>query len=150
MLEPTVVTWILVIFGAITTLGILYAQLIMLLQPHGQKTKNILIGKGKEWRDKTHFRYSYAFAWVDWIIWMPLIVSGSIGVLLGQSWGYVLWVAAGTISLYINIVLWIAEKEYVYSSCGPLVYYTYYWGFFVYWGILAIAYTALRLSGVTF
>ena len=150
MLQPTIVTWILVIFGAITSLILFFAQILMLLQPHGQRVKDILIGKGEEWRDRTHFRLSYAQAWADWIVWLPLLVCGSIGVLLGQPWGYVLWVAAGTISLYINIVLWITEKEYVYPSCGPLAYYTYYWGFFVYWGVAAVGYSALRLSGVVF
>ena len=60
----------------------------------------------------------------------------------------VLFGAAGACSLYINIVLWFTEKEYVYPTRGPLRYFTYYWGFFVYWGALALAYSAMRLSGV--
>jgi hypothetical protein len=150
VLQPTIITWILVIFGAITSLTLLFAQVLMLLQPHGERAKSILIGKGEDWRDKTHFRFSYAQAWADWLIWLPLLICGSIGVLVGRPWGYVLWVGAGTVSLYINVVLSIAEKDYVYPSCGPLAYYTYYWGFFVYWGVAAIAYSALRLSGVAF
>jgi hypothetical protein len=149
-LQPTVVTWILVAFGIITVIGLLYAQLLLLREPQGQKAKNLIIGKGEDWRDKSHFRFSYGFAWADWMVWMPLIVSGTIGVSLGQAWGYVVWGAAGIISLYANVVLWFAEREYVYPSCGPLAYYTYYWGFFVYWGILSIVYAGLRLSGVLF
>ena len=76
------------------------------------------------------------------------MITGSSGVILGHAWGYVLWSAAGAISLYINIVLWFMEKEYVYPARGALAYYSYYWGFFVYWGILAVAYSALRLSGI--
>ena len=150
MLQPTFITWILIIFGVITLLPLLGAQLIILLQPHGQKAKDILIAKGEDWRDKTHFRSAYGFAWADWILLMPLLVSGSVGVILGHAWGYVLWAAAGAISLYINIVLWIMEKEYVYPSRGPLAYYTYYWGFFVYWGIATVTYAVLRLGGVMF
>jgi hypothetical protein len=71
-------------------------------------------------------------------------------LLLGSGWGCVLWAAAGTISLYANIVLWFMEKEDVYPSCGPLAYCTYYWGFFVVWGGVALAYAALRLAGITF
>ena len=40
------------------------------------------------------------------------------------------------------------SQEYVYPTRGPLKYYTYYWGFFVYWGALALAYSILRISGV--
>ncbi len=150
MLEPTFITWILIIFGAITFLPLLYFQLIMLLQPHGTKASDMLIGKGEDWRDKTHFSSAYGFAWADWILVMPLMISGSIGVLLGQAWGYALWAATGAISLYINIALWFMEREYVYPSCGPLAYYTYYWGFFVYWGVIVVVYAVLRLTGVMF
>ncbi len=73
-----------------------------------------------------------------------------MGVILGQAWGYLLWAAVGAIALYINIVLWFMEREYVYPSRGPLAYYTYYWGFFILWGGLALAYSALRLGGIEF
>ncbi|MBT3363177.1 MAG: hypothetical protein HN929_12010 [Chloroflexi bacterium] len=149
-LQPTVITWILVGFGIITVMGLLYAQFLLLREPQGQKARNLIIGKGEDWRDRSHFRFSYGLAWADWMVWMPLMVSGTIGVSLGQVWGYVVWGAAGIISLYTGVVLWFAEREYVYPSCGPLAYYTYIWGNFVYWGILAIVYAGLRLSGVLF
>ena len=129
---------------------LLLAQLTILLQPQSQRTKDILIAKGEDWRDRTHFRSAYGLAWADWMLVVPLFVSGSLGVLLGHAWGYVLWAASGAISLYINIVLWFMEKEYVYPSRGPLRYYTYYLGFFVYWGAMALGYSALRLGGVDF
>jgi hypothetical protein len=148
VLRPTLLTWILVGFGAVTLAPLLLAQLVILVDPHGQKAKDILVAKGEDWRDKTHFRSAYGCAWADWLLLVPLFISGTIGVLLGHAWGYVLWAAAGTISLYINIVLWFLEKEYVYPSRGPVAYYTYYWGFFVLWGAAALAYAALRLSAV--
>jgi hypothetical protein len=148
MLAPTFVTWILVVFGLITCLPLFLAQFLILRDPKGEKAKDILIGEGEEWRDHTHFRSAYGMAWVDWLLWLPLLGAGSTGVLLGTVWGYVLWAGAGAISLYINIVLWFLEKEYVYPSVGPLRYFTYYWGFFVYWGGLAVAYTLARLAAI--
>ena len=151
MLEPTLITWILIVFGAVFIfLLIVYGQILMVTQPHSQKTKNLMIGKGEDWRDKTHLRFSYGAAWADLIFWLPLLVAGSIGVILGQSWGYGLWAASGAISVYINIILRFSEYEYVYSKYGPLVYYTLFWGFFVYWGLAVIAYSVLRLAGVRF
>jgi hypothetical protein len=145
MLAPTVVTWILVILGLITCLPLFFAQFLILKDQKGQEAKDVLIGRGEEWRDRTHFRSAYGMAWADWLLWLPLLVVGSVGVLLGEVWGYVAWAAAGAISLYINVVLWFMEKEYVYPSRGPLRYFTYYWGFFVYWGGLAVLYAILRL-----
>ncbi|MCP4580311.1 MAG: hypothetical protein GY839_01740 [candidate division Zixibacteria bacterium] len=149
MLKPTLFTWILVIFGAIFIfIPMLYAQLLMALKPHSQKSKDILIGEGQDWRDKTHFRSAYGLAWADLIIWLPSIAVGSIGVLIGYPWGYVLWALSGAISVYINIVLWFSEREYVYPSKGPWIYFSYYWGFFVYWGLAAVIYSISRLVEV--
>ena len=148
-IAPTVFTWVLVIFGAVTLLPLVLAQLVILIKPDSQRAKDILIGRGEDWRDRTHFRSAYGFAWADWMLIVPLGTAGSIGVLLGRPWGYVLWAAAGTMSLYANVVLWFLEKEVVYPSRGPLAYYTYYWGFFVLWGAAALGYAALRLSGIT-
>jgi len=147
-MQPTLVTWALVAFGAVTLVPLLLAQTAMLFRPNSQRTKELLIGKGEEWRDKTHFRLSVGAAWADWLFFAPVFIAGSAGVLLGQSWGYVLFGAAGALSLYINLILWFTEKEYVFPSRGSLRYFTYYWGFFVYWGALAFAYSVLRFFGI--
>jgi hypothetical protein len=147
MLEPTIVTWILIVWGIVLILlPILYAQLLMVRRPQDQKTKDLIIGEGEDWRDKSHFRSSYGIGWADLIMWLPMLAVGSIGVILGEHWGYVLWAASGAISLYISIVLWFSEREYVYPSVGPLAYYTYIWGQFVYWGILVVAYSVWRVA----
>lgn len=150
MIEPTMITWILVIFGILTDLPLRYSQLLVIIRPHDQKTKDLAIGKGDDWRDKTHFNFSYGAAWADWVILFPLLIAGSIGVVLGRYWGYMLWMAAGSICVYINFILWFLEREYVYPAWGPLVYYTIYWGFFVYWGFAAIVYGLLRITGSNF
>ncbi len=83
-----------------------------------------------------------------WVIIIPLLVAGTIGVILGSAWGYALWTTIGVFSIYINTVLWFSEKEYVYPKCGPLMYYTFFWGFYVYWGIAVTIYSLLRLQGL--
>jgi hypothetical protein len=149
-MDPTVVTWVFVLRGLITLIPLTVAQLALLLSPHSARSKEWLIGKDEEWRDRSHFRFSLGAAWADWLVTIPLFGAGVVGVLLGEAWGYVLFGAAGTISLYINIILWFMEKEYVYPSRGPMKYFTYYWGFFVYWGAAALVYSVLRVGGVEF
>ena len=150
MLEPTLITWILIIFGLVFIfLPMLIVQLLMVLRPHSQKTRDIIIGKGEDWRDKTHFRMSYGDGWADLIIWLPLLAAGSVGVIFGQVWGYALWAVSGAISVYINIILWFTEREYVYPAYGHLAYYTYFWGFFMYWGMAVVVYSMIRLAGLT-
>jgi hypothetical protein len=149
-LEPTPITWVLIISGFLIYLPVLYGQVLLLLRPHSQATRDIIIGKGENWRDRTHFHSSYGFAWADLMFFLPLLIIGSTGVVLGQVWGYALWTAAAAIAVNDNIVLWFSEREYVYPVWGALAYYTFFWGFFVYWGIATILYAALRLGGVIF
>jgi len=146
MIKPTLITWIIAIFGAITFLPLLGAQLIMILKPQSQKAKDLIIGKGKDWRDKSHFLYSFAFAWADLLVIFPLFISGTIGVFLGQYWGYVLWLILGVVSIYFSIVFWVLEKQFAYATYGWLAYYTYFWGFFLYWGVGAIVFSILQIA----
>ena len=74
MYQPTLITWVLIVFGLITCLPLLFAQLVILTQPKGQKAKDILIGKGEEWRNETHFKSAYSLAAADWIIFFPLFI----------------------------------------------------------------------------
>lgn len=146
MNESKLITWIIAIFGAITFLPLLSVQFLMLLKPNSQHTKNNIIGKGEDWRDKTHFKSALAFAWADLLIIFPLLIFSYIGVFSGQSWGYILWIALGILSIYFSIVFWVMEKEYTYPSCGRLAYYTYFWGFFLYWGIAATVYSIFQIN----
>jgi hypothetical protein len=119
MIQPSLVTWILVAFGIVFIfLPMLYVQLMVVLRPQGQKTKDLIIGKGEDYRDKTHFRMSYGMAWADLLIWLPFLLIGSVGVLIGELWGYIFWATSGAISVYINIHLWFSEREYVYKKTG--------------------------------
>jgi hypothetical protein len=145
MIKPTIVTWIIAVFGMITFLPLMLAQLFMMIRPNDQRTKDLIIGQGGDWRDKTHFKSALAFAWADWIVLFPLLVAGTIGVLLGYPWGYMAWLAQGVLSIYFSIVFWVMEKEYAYPSCGWLAYFTFFWGFFLYWGIAAVVYSMIRL-----
>ena len=142
-MKPTIFTWILAVFGAITFLPLMMAQLIMLFKPQSQQAKDLIIGKGKEWRDHTHYRSALAFAWADILVIFPLLILSSIGVFTGQLWGYTLWLVLGILSIYFSILFWVLEKSYTYSAVGWLAYYTYFWGFFLYWGIGALVYSII-------
>jgi hypothetical protein len=148
--EPTTVSWILIVFGLITCLPLLIAQLIIVLQPRGQRAQDVLIGKGEKWRDNSHYKSAYGLAIADWLIFVPMFVAGIIGIILSYYWGYLLFTVAGAIQLYINVFLWFFEREYVYPAQGPLKYYTYYWGNFVYWGAASLLYGLIRLNGTVF
>ena len=142
-MKPTIFTWILAAFGAITFLPLLVAQFIMLLKPNSRQAKDLIIGKWKDWRDHTHYRSALAFAWADILVIFPLLILSTVGVLSGQLWGYTFWLVLGILSIYFSITFWVFEKAYTYPTCGWLAYYTYFWGFFLYWGIGALVYSMI-------
>jgi hypothetical protein len=120
-------------------------QGVMAFRPGSQKARDLMIGKGEDWRDQTHYRSARGLSVADLTLWLPLLFAGSVGVVLGETWGYLLWAASGVISVYVSVVLWFLEKEYVYPAVGALAYYTYIWGIFVYWGVAVIAYSVVRV-----
>jgi Ca2+/Na+ antiporter len=134
------------VFGALIFLILVLANLVLVIKPHSQTAKDIFIGKGENWRDRTHFKSAYAIAWADFLIILLLIVMGNIGVLMGHLLGYILWAILGGISIYFSIVFWVMEKEYTYPANGPLAYYTCFWGLYLYWGIAAVIYSIVVLS----
>ena len=141
-MKPTVFSWILAIFGAITFLPLIVTQFAMLLKPDSRQVKDLIIAKDEEWRDQTHFRSALSFAWADILLILPLLLASTLGVLTGQLWGYMLWLVLGVLSIYFSIIFWVLEKAFVYPGCGCLAYYTYIWGFFLYWGIGAVIYSS--------
>ena len=146
MIEPTITTWIIALFGSVIFIILTGANLSLIINPDSNKAKDIFIGKGEEWRDKTHKKSALAFAWGDLLIIFPLLIAGLIGVFTGKVWGYILWIVLGTFSIYFSIVFWVLEKEYTYPANGPFAYYTYIWGFYLYWGIAAVIYSTIRLT----
>ena len=78
-MEPTLVTWVLIIWGAITLAPLTAVQLALLLNPHSARSKEWVIGKDEDWRDKTHFRFALGAAWADWLVIVPLFVAGVVG-----------------------------------------------------------------------
>jgi len=146
MIEPTWVTWTLVIIGLVIYSPPLYMQVLAVRDPHGRKVKDLLVGKGGDYADKTHFLFCRGTGWADLILQFPPLIVGSIGVILGQAWGYLLWGAVAAISVYISIVLWFVDGEHVYYRCGPLAFYTYNWGIWVYWSIVVLVYSLVRIN----
>jgi len=72
-----------------------------------------------------------------------MLILGTFGVFSGQLWGYGIWLALGVLSIYFSILFWVLEKAYTYPTCGWLAYYSYFWGFILYWGIGAAIYSSI-------
>ncbi len=144
MIELTTITWILLIVGIIIHLPLFYAQILMVRDPDSQKTKDLMIAPGQDWRDTSNKEFSLGFAWGDLLIYVPVFLIGTIGVFMGTTWGYLFYFATGLLAIYFSIVFWVAERKYTLMTNGPLMYYTFFWGFFMYWGIAVLIHSILK------
>ena len=144
-MKTSLLTWIIAIFGAVTFLPLIVAQFVMVAAPKSKLACDLIIGKGETWRDNTHFRSALSFAWGDLLVILPLLIISYIGIFSGQPWGHILWIALGILSVYFSILFWVLERPFSYPAVGWLAYYTYFWGFFLYWGIGAIIYSSVQL-----
>ncbi|MHA2031886.1 MAG: hypothetical protein ACW99Q_21105, partial [Candidatus Kariarchaeaceae archaeon] len=148
--ELTTITWVLIIVGILIHLPLMYAQMLMVKDPNAKKTKDIIIAPGEDWRDTSNMEFSLGFAWADILVYFPMLILSTIGVLMESTWGYVLFCATGLLAVYFSIVFWVAERKYVLPKNGPIMYYTFFWGFFFYWGLVVFIFTLLKIEDVKF
>ncbi|MDD5496363.1 MAG: hypothetical protein PHP46_04605 [Candidatus Omnitrophica bacterium] len=146
MMEPTIVTWILGISGVLLYLPAIYIQAFAVFRPHDQRTKDMLVGKGGDYHDKTYFDFCRGSGWADLGIQIPLVMIGSIAVLFGHPWAYTIWAAGAFITIYIHLILLFMEGKHIYDKWGPIAFFTYGWGLWVYWAIIVVIYSLLRIG----
>lgn len=145
MLEPTIFTWILCIAGVLIYAPPIYLELLAIFKPDSQKTKDVLVGKGMDYKDRTHAAFCRGHGWADMLFPIPAVIIGSAGVLLGAPWGYMLWFAGAAITVYIHLILLFLEGKVIYSQWGKLAFFTYAWGIWVYWSLIVLVYTLFRV-----
>ena len=148
MLKPTLLTWILSIAGIILYLPAVYIQVLALVRPHDQKTKNLLVGKNEDYHDKTYFLFCQGTAWADLGIQISFVLIGCVTVLFGYLWAYMIWFAGAFITIYIHLVLIFVEGKHITKKMGFLAFFTYAWGLWFYWSIIVVIYSFVRMASI--
>ena len=99
-MEVTAATWVIALIGLalISLLGAL--QVVALLRPREQWTIDNVYGGSPDNTDpKAYFAFNQASAWADPFLLAPLQIVGSIGMLAGERWGFLL-------ALMASVPLW--------------------------------------------
>jgi len=103
-MEVTVATWIIGLAGMLL-MGLLWVlQLVAVIKPRGRWTiKNIYGGSPDNTDAKAYFAFNQGHAWADTFFWGPIQIAGSIGMLLGQRWGFLLGLGSADEALSIEV-----------------------------------------------
>ena len=94
-MDVKAMTWAVAIAG-LMLMGLLAGlQFVAVVNPRGEWTINNVYGGSPDATDPTaFFAFNQGWAWADVFFWAPLQIAGSIGMLLGERWGFLLALVA--------------------------------------------------------
>jgi len=146
-MDVTAMTWVVAILGLLI-IGLLASlQLVAALRPRSEWTiENVYGGSPDATDPRAYFAFNQGYAWADPFFWAPLQVAGSIGMILGYRWGFLLALAASVPYWYSAIPIFIWDRDLGFRQ-NTFTYWVFVWGMFPAFGILEGLYTFTRLLG---
>lgn len=141
-MDVTPLTWLVAVTGLVL-MGLLGGlQWVAIARPRSQWTIENVYGGSPDRTDPTaYFAFNQGLAWADAVFWAPLQVAGSIGMLLGYRWGFLLAFAASVPFWYTAVPLFIWDRDLGFRRS----YWALTWGIFPVFGVLEGAYCFIRL-----
>ena len=146
-MEVTTATLIVAIAGLVLILLLGGLQLVAVLRPRADWTIANVYGGSPESTDPiAYFAFNQGYAWADAVFWAPLQIAGSIGMMLGERWGFVVALVASVPFWYTAIPIFIWDRDLGFRK-NTLSYWLIVWGVWPAYGVTAGLYCALRLLG---
>ena len=144
-MDVTVLTWVVAIAGLVL-IGLLASlQLVAIVRPRAPRTVEMVYGGNPDSTDpKAYFAFNQGLAWADVVLWAPLQIIGSIGMLLGREWGFVLALAASVPYLYSAIPIFVWDRDMGFRKEG-FVYWVVICGMWPAFGVIQGIYAFVRL-----
>ena len=120
-------------------------QLVAVLRPRSAWTIENVYGGSPDTTDpKAYFAFNQGYAWADAIFWAPLQIAGSIGMILGYRWGFLLALVASVPFWYTAIPIFIWDRDLGFRK-NTFIYWVVIWGMFPAFGIVEGVYCFVRL-----
>ena len=144
-MEVTLFTWIVGIAGLLL-MGLLGAfQFVAVLRPQGEWTIENVYGGDPRNTDRTaYLAFNQGYAWADTFFWGPIQIAGSIGMLLGRRWGFLLALVGSAPFCYTAITIFIWDRDLQYRQ-NTFTYWVIVWGMWPVFGMLEMVYCFCRL-----
>ena len=147
MMEVTFLTWFVAIAGLVLMLILGAMQFVALLRPRAEWTIENVYGGSPDATDPVaYFAFSQGFAWADPIFWAPLQIAGSIGMVLGHRWGFLLALMASVPFWYTSIQFFIWDRDLGFRE-KTAYYWVVVWGMWPVFGVISGIYCFVRLLG---
>jgi hypothetical protein len=143
--DVTALTWVVAITGLVLIVLLGGLQLVAALRPRAAWTiANVYGGSPDDTDPKAYFAFNQGSAWADPFFWAPLQIAGSIGMLLGERWGFMLALMASVPFWYTAIWIYIWDRDMGFRE-NTFTYWVIVWGIWPAFGILEGMYSFYRL-----
>ena len=144
-MDVTLATWVVAVGGLLLIALLGGLQLIAVVKPRSEWTiENVYGGDPTGTDPRAYFAFNQGYAWADALFWAPLQIAGSIGMLLGQRWGFLLALMASVPFWYTAIPIFIWDRDMGFRR-NTIGYWVVIWGMWPAYGIAAGAYCLVRL-----
>ena len=141
----TPLTWGVAIAGLLLISLLMSLQSIALLKPRSAWTiANIYGGSPEQTDPKAYFAFNQGFALADTVFWGPLQLAGSIGMLMGERWGFLLGLIASVPFWYTAVLFFVWDRDLGFRQ-ATFRYWVFVWGMFPLYGIIEMVYCFSRL-----
>lgn len=144
-MEVTAATWIVALVGLVLIALLGSLQLVALLRPRAQWTiDNIYGGSPEDTDPAAYFAFNQATAWADPLLLLPLQVGASIGMLLGERWGFLLGLLASVPFWYTAFFFYFWDRDLGIRR-NTFSYWIITWGMWPVFGVAEGLYCFIRL-----
>jgi hypothetical protein len=144
-MEVTQMTWAISLTGLFLIIFLMTVQLVAVFRPRGDWTVKYVYGGDPNSTDpKAYFAFNRGYAWGDSFFWGPIQIMGSVGMLLGEKWGYLLALIGATMFWYSSINIFIWDRDMGFRK-NTIIYWVFVWGMWPAFGLLETLYCFRRL-----
>ena len=144
-MEVTAATWVVALTGLALISLLTALQLVAVFRPRSDWTiENVYGGDPSETDPTAYFAFNQGSAWADPFFWAPLQIAGSIGMLLGERWGFLLALAASVPFWYTAIFFFIWDRALGFRE-RTFTYWIVVWGIWPFFGVVEGVYCFIRL-----
>jgi len=91
------------VFGLLMVAIIFPVQLIVVLKPEIYWISDFFYKGPLKLEDR-------GSAWADILLYTPLQIAASVGMLLGHEWGFLLGIACGAVMIYLYILIFVVKS----------------------------------------
>jgi hypothetical protein len=145
--EVTVWTVAVAVAGLVVGGVLMTAQVIAVFRPRAKWTIDNIYGGSPDNTDPVaFFAFNQGLAWADVFFWLPIQLVGSVGMLLGQKWGFLMALVGSVPFWYTAITIYFWDRALQIRK-NTFVYWVLIWGVFPAFGVTEGIYCFLRLLG---